>query len=287
MRRKHDAHKDEVEGVAQRLRNERPEASPLELDQIKTSAMSRAKAGARRGRAGARRLATAGLTLGLLAAGTGGVIAGQGSDQHGGNAADTQYGNNCTAGNNNGNGGNGGNGGKGGSGGSANGGKGGSGHHGGEGGDGGEGGSGGEGGFGGEGGSGGSENGNFNCNENSFNTTTNTTTITINQPVVTIMVPVPTGSPSSSVLGSKSTKATTSKRHIKLHINVSRKSKLKKVTLRVNGKIVKVLKGKQASANINLVNLPCSNGTTTVTITAVTGSGKTITESHTYHLCQA
>ncbi len=44
MRRKHDAHKDELEGVAQRLRNERPESSPLELDRIKISAMSRAKA---------------------------------------------------------------------------------------------------------------------------------------------------------------------------------------------------------------------------------------------------
>jgi len=266
MRRKHDAHKDEVEGVAQRLRNERPEASPLELDQIKTSAMSRAKAGTRRGRAGARRLATAGLTVGLLAAGTGGVIAGQGGHHDGGNAANTQYGNNCVAGNGNeGNGGNGSNGNGSGTGnGSGNGGS-----------------------FNGNG------SGNFNCNEDSFNTenniTNNTTTnnITITNPEVTITLPATTtGGATSSVLGSKSTKATTSKRHIKLHINVSRKSKLKKVTLKVNGKILKVLKGKQASTNINLVNLPCSNGTTTVTITAVTSSGKTITESHTYHLCQ-
>jgi hypothetical protein len=66
MRRKNDADKEELEGVAQRLRNERPEASPLQLDQIKTSAMSRAKAGSRRHKAGARRLATAGLAVGLL-----------------------------------------------------------------------------------------------------------------------------------------------------------------------------------------------------------------------------
>ena len=82
MRRKHDAHKDEVEGVAQRLRNERPEASPLELDRIKMTAMSRAKSGTR-GRAGARRLAMAGLTAGLLVATTGGVLAGEGG--HGNN----------------------------------------------------------------------------------------------------------------------------------------------------------------------------------------------------------
>ncbi len=246
MRRKHDAHKDELEGVAQRLRNERPELSPLELDRIKTTAMSRAKAKSSRGRAGARRLATAGLTVGLLAAGTGGVIAGENHGNHGGNAANTQYGGECNINNGNGNNGN-------------------------------QNGAGAE---------------NFNCNENSFNTTTNnttnTTTITITnsttQPVTVINNPAPAG---SGVQGAKTTKATTSKRHIKFHINVSHKSHLRKVTLKVNGKVLKVLKGKQASANINLVNLPCSNGTTTVTITAVTSSGKTITESHTYHLCQA
>jgi hypothetical protein len=240
MRRKHDAHKDELEGVAQRLRNERPELSPLELDRIKTTAMSRAKA-SRRGRAGARRLATAGLTVGLLAAGTGGVIA-EHHGKGGGNAANSQYGGECNIQNGNGNSGN----------------------------------------------NNGNENENNACNENTFITTTNNNTggTTINNYFSTVTVsatPVPT----SGVQGAKTTKAKTSKRHIKFHINVSRKSHLRKVTLKVNGKVLKVLKGKQASANINLVNLPCSNGGTTVTITAVTSSGKTITESHTYHLCQA
>jgi hypothetical protein len=242
MRRKNDAHKDDVEGVAQRLRNERPEASPLELDQIKTSAMSRAKSGTRRGRAGARRLATAGLTVGLLAAGTGGVIAGQGSDHHGGNAANTQYGGECNISNGNGNVGN-------------------------------------------ENGAGAENNA---CNENTFITTTNNNTggTTINNYFSTVTVSA-TPTPTSGVQGSKTIKPKTSKRHIRLHLNLSRKSHLRTVTLKVNGKIVKVLKGKKASANINLINLPCSNGTTTVTITAVTSSGKTVTESHTYHLCQA
>jgi len=247
MRRKHDAHKDELEGVAQRLRNERPELSPLELDRIKTSAMSRAKASGHRGRAGARRLATAGLTVGLLAAGTGGVIAGEHHGNNGGNAANTQYGGECNISNGNGN--------------------------------------------------SGSHNGNGNennaCNENTFITEenntniNNTTTTTItNNNSTTSPVTVVNAGPASGVQGAKTTKATTSKRHIKLHINVGRKSKLKKVTLSVNGKVVKVLKGKQASANINLVNLPCSNGTTTVTITAVTASGKTVKESRQFHLCQ-
>jgi hypothetical protein len=255
MRRKHDAHKDELEGVAQRLRNERPELSPLELDRIKISAMSRAKAKSRRGRAGARRLATAGLTVGLLAAGTGGVIAGQDHGNNGGNAADTQYGNNCTAGNGNEGNGSNGSGSNGSNNGSFN----------------------------------GNGSGNFNCNENSFNNSGNVTitNITNNTQPVTIEVVPSTTTASSGVLGSKTTKTTTSKRHIKIHINLSRKSHLRKVTLKVNGKVLKVLKGKQASANINLVNLPCSSGATTVTITAVTSGGKTITESHTYHLCQA
>jgi hypothetical protein len=89
MRRKHDTH--EEAGIAQRLRTERPEASPVELDRIKTSAMSRA--GRAPGRLGARRLAVTGLTVGLLAAGAGGVIAGVGSVGRSGNAAVAQYGN--------------------------------------------------------------------------------------------------------------------------------------------------------------------------------------------------
>ena len=42
MRRKNDADRG-LEGVAQRLRKERPEASPLELDRAKTTAMSRTR----------------------------------------------------------------------------------------------------------------------------------------------------------------------------------------------------------------------------------------------------
>jgi hypothetical protein len=309
MPRKHDAHRDELEGVAQRLRNERPQASPLELDRIKTTAMSRAQAGAKRGRVGARRFAVAGLTVGLMAAGTGGVIASSGSGSTHGNAAVAQYGSSCDTNNGNGNNigsgngnkdgnGNGNtsfaayysgkyyNGGKSGSGGTGNG----SGNN-------------------TENGNGnGNENGNtngnesgngnnnFNCNENSFdettinetNNSTTTNNITNNYNATTVTV---VGSP--TVAGSGVQAATTSKkgsnstRDVKIHIKVG-KSKLRKVTLKVNGKIVSVLKGKKASANIKLTDLPC-NGTsaTTVTITAVTASGKKITETHTYHLCQA
>jgi hypothetical protein len=34
-----------------------------------------------------------------------------------------------------------------------------------------------------------------------------------------------------------------------------------------------------------LVNLPCSTGATTVTISVKLSNGKTVTSSHTYHLC--
>jgi hypothetical protein len=251
MRRKNDAHTEELEGVAQRLRNERPEASPLQLDQIKTSAMSRAKAGTSRHKAGARRLATAGLTIGLLAAGTGGVIAGESGGHHGGsggNAASTQYGGECNITNGSGN-------------------------------------------VGDKNGAGAENNA---CNENVFitenNTTTNTTTnITNNNstntsPVTVEVVPA-TPAASSGVLAAKTTKPKTSTRHIKIHIDLARKSKLKKVTLKLDGKTFKVLTGKEASKNINLTDLPCSTGTTTITVIAVTSSGKTVKESHTYNLC--
>lgn len=243
MPRKHDAHKDELEGVAQRLRDERPEANPLDLDRIKTSAMARAKAGSNRGRAGTRRLAVLGLTAGLLVATTGGVFAwsGGGKDSKG-SAANAQYGGECNIFNGNGN----------------------------------------------QGNENGSNAENYACNENSFNKTTitetNSTTITnnitnsYNGSTVTVTAPAPT----AGVLGSSTTKAKTSSKRVNFHINVSKKTKLRKVTLKVNGKVVSVLKGKAAKANVSIANLPCS---ATVTVTAVTASGKTVTATHVYKLC--
>jgi hypothetical protein len=292
MQRKNDAHKDELEGVAQRLRDERPQASPLDLDRIKTTAMSRAKAGVRRGGAGTRRLAVAGLTVGLMAAGTGSVIAGVGSGGSKGSAASAQYGGNCDT--NNGNGDNIG---------SGNGDKNGNGNgntsfaafqardkgHGGKGGGSGNGNKNGNKNGTGNGNENGNESGNgnnnFNCNENSFNETTITEENTITNTVtnnyysstVTIAAPV-----SGAQAATTTKKANTSSRHVKIHINVPGKSKLRRVTLKVNGKVVSVLKGKKASKNITLVSLPCS---AKVTITAITDSGKTVTQTHTYNLC--
>jgi hypothetical protein len=299
MPRKHDANKDELEGIAQRLRSERPVASPLDLDRIKTTAMSRAKSGS--GRAGARRLAVAGLTVGLMAAGTGGVIAGVGSGHSSGNAATAQYGNACVAGNGNGNGGSGGSGGSGGKGGSANGGSGGKAtiarHHsksnhssstGGAGGAGGTGGAGGSGGAGGAGGAGGNENGNYNCNENSFNVTENNTTnnyngtTTVNNYYVSPVTVTTAATPASGVLGSTATKTAKSGR-IKVHVRIPRKGKVKKVTLKLNGKRYAVISGKKASSTINLTNVPC--GTQKLQITVTLTSGKTVSQTHTYKLC--
>jgi hypothetical protein len=257
MRRKNDAHKEELEGVAQRLRNERPEASPLQLDQIKTSAMSRAKAGTRRHKASARRLATAGLTIGLLAAGTGGVIAGAtgGGGPHGGSssisASSTQYGGDCNITNGSGN-------------------------------------------VGDKNGAGAE---NITCSEISYITENNNSTTTINNNTTTSggttnnnyysTTVSATPAASSGVLASKTTKPALSLRDIKIHLNLSRKTHLKKVTLKLDGKTFKVLKGSAASKNIRLTNLPCSSGATTITVVAVTSTGKTVTESHTFHLCQA
>ncbi len=246
MRRKNDADR-ELEGVAQRLRKERPEASPLELDRAKTAAMSRTRTAAR-GRFGARRLAIAGLTVGLLAATTGTVLAGGNDGGQPGNAAVAQYGNNCDTNNNNGNG---------------------NGNH--------------------TGGESGNNNGNgdnnYNCNENSFNTTTNNygggTTTVVNNYTTVAATPTPT----SDVLGTKSSKAKTSSRRIKIHVKVPRGAKLSRVTVKVNGKKVKTLKGKAASANIELINLPCSTGATKIQISVTLANGKTVTATHSYHLC--
>ncbi len=253
MRRKNDKHEQDLEGIAQRLRGERPEAGPLELDQIKTTAMSRAQAAT--GRANPRRLVVAALTVGLMAAGTGGVLAAGGTGGAAGNAASAQYSSTtsiCANGNHDGNG---------------------NGNGGGE----------------GNGNENGNNNGNFDCNGNSFNNnnnnnTTNNITNNYNSSTVTV-----TGSATSAavggVAGTSSKKAKTSSRKIKIHVKVPHNGHLRKVSISVNGKHLKTVTGKAASSNIVLTNLPCSTGATTVKITVTLGNGKTVTETHTYKLC--
>lgn len=237
MRRKNEKHEPELEGIAERMRAERPEASPLELDQIKLSAMSRAKAAT--GRANPRRLVVAALTVGLMAAGTGGVLAAGGSGGAAGNAASAQYSSTSVAcGNNNGNGN--------------------------------------------SGNESGNGNGNFNCNNNSFNNSGNTINNNYYNSSTTTTITA-SSSASLGVAGSKVAK--TSSRHLKIHVKLPRHGKLRSVSIKVNGKHIKTISGKKASANVVLANLPCGNGATTVTVTITLSSGKTVTQSHTYHLC--
>jgi hypothetical protein len=251
MPRKNDKHEPELEGIAQRMRAERPEASPLELDQIKTSAMSRAKSAT--GRANPRRLVIAALTAGLVAAGAGGVLAAGGTGSPAGNAASAQYSssNSCGSGNGNGNG-------------NRNSGE-------------------------GTGNENGNGNGNFNCNEGSFNNNNNTVnniTNTYTNSTVTVSGTQSAGNAAATggVAGTLVKKATTSSRRIKIHVNVPRKGKLRRVSVSINGKHYKTITGKKAST-IELVNLPCGSGATTVTVTVTLASGKTVNETHTYHLC--
>jgi hypothetical protein len=134
------------------------------------------------------------------------------------------------------------------------------------------------------------------CNENIFitetnNSTTNNTTTNTNSGGTTVnnyySTVSATPAATSGVLAAKTTKPALSLRDIKIHLNLSRKTHLRKVTLKLNGKTFKVLKGTAASKNIKLTNLPCTSGATTITVVAVTSTGKTVTESHTFHLCQA
>src|SRR5271167_5218614 len=165
MRRKHHPRKDEVDSIAQRLRSERPEASPLELDRAKTTAMSRTRS--LTGRRGTRRqFAVAALTIGLMAAGTGGVIAGGATSSNSGNAATAQYGHSSSEG---------------------------------------------------------------------------------------------------AVLGNKHAKAPAiSHRRITIHLIVPHRARLASVTVELNGKVLFVLKGGKASTSVNLVDLPCGRGPTTI-----------------------
>ena len=77
--------------VAERLRRERAEATALDLDRIKTRAMASAATSRTKGfQVKSRTIATL-LTVALMAAGTGGVIAGGGHGGHNGNASKSQY----------------------------------------------------------------------------------------------------------------------------------------------------------------------------------------------------
>ncbi|MEA2369394.1 MAG: hypothetical protein QOH38_2112 [Thermoleophilaceae bacterium] len=81
----------ELQEVAERLRKERPEASALDLDRIKTRAMATAATSRPKGFALKSRGIAAFLTLALMAAGTGGVIAGGGNGNGNGSASNSQY----------------------------------------------------------------------------------------------------------------------------------------------------------------------------------------------------
>jgi hypothetical protein len=267
MWRKNDASKDELDGVAQRLRDERPTASPLELDQIKRTAMSRAKVKSGGRTFGARRLAVAGLTVGLMAAGTGGVIAAGGGKGVHANAASVQYSSNeCDNGNI-------------------------------------------------VGGENSGNNNNFNCNSgtisinetnnntinetndsttnnsttnNSTNTSndssTNTTTNNYYSSTVTLSAAGTTAS--SGVLASKQTKASASKRSFSIHFFAAKGRKLKKLTVTLNGKVIKVLNGNQTKATLDFVGVACSNVRQNLKITGTLADGKKISETRHYNLCQ-
>jgi hypothetical protein len=81
---------DELENVARRLRDERYEASGLDLDRIKTRAMAQAASSRPKGIALRSRTMAAFLSLALMAGGTGGVIAAKGGNGNG-SSGDSTY----------------------------------------------------------------------------------------------------------------------------------------------------------------------------------------------------
>ncbi len=82
---------DELRDIGTRLREERAGATGLDLDRMKTRAMARATGSQKKGFILRSRGIAAVLTFALMAAGTGGVLAGGGNGHGGGSAAKTQY----------------------------------------------------------------------------------------------------------------------------------------------------------------------------------------------------
>jgi CSLREA domain-containing protein len=80
-----------------------------------------------------------------------------------------------------------------------------------------------------------------------------------------------------------STRACVSRRHFVIHIRKLPGIVFVSVTVKLNGKRVKVLKGKQLTAAIDLRGLP--KGTFTAAITAKTSDGRTVTGRRRYHTC--
>ena len=82
---------DDLRDLTARLRDQRAEATGLELDRMKTRAMAKAASSRPKGFALRSRGMAAVLTLALMAAGTGGVLAGGGHGKGGGSSAKSQY----------------------------------------------------------------------------------------------------------------------------------------------------------------------------------------------------
>jgi len=93
IHRDHDRLPDDVLDVVQQLRDNRPEASALELDRIKQRARAQALRPSTRtkGHLLRSRLTVALLSLGLMVGGTGGVLAAKGDNDKSDGAAKSQY----------------------------------------------------------------------------------------------------------------------------------------------------------------------------------------------------
>jgi len=81
----------DLEDVAERLHGERAEASALDLDRIKTRAMAKAATSRPKGLAMKSRGIAALLAVALMAAGTGGVLAGGSTGGSNGSSSNSQY----------------------------------------------------------------------------------------------------------------------------------------------------------------------------------------------------
>jgi hypothetical protein len=82
---------EDRDALVRRLRAERPQLAPLELDRLKQSVLSQGRSHSTKGANLKGRIAIAVLSLGLMGAGAGGVVAASGGSAGGASSAQSQY----------------------------------------------------------------------------------------------------------------------------------------------------------------------------------------------------
>jgi hypothetical protein len=86
--------------------------------------------------------------------------------------------------------------------------------------------------------------------------------------------------------GSSASEALISKRDFSAHFFAADGKKLKLLLVRINGKLVKQLKGRSITSNIDFTGFPCTTSRQVVVLTGMLVNGRRISETRHYNICQ-